>query len=141
MKRCLVVDDSSVIRKVAGKILRDSGFEVTEAENGCQAIELCHHNLPDAILLDWHMPEMGAYEFLEALAPLRKGAKPFVVYCTTENDRADLARAYAAGADDYLLKPFDRRDLVAKFKPTVTLAGSSLETRVRADRGATVRRA
>ncbi len=114
MKHCLVVDDSDVIRKVARRILESMHFEISEAGNGQEAIELCQAHTPDAILLDWHMPVMNGVEFLGALRLANLERKPYVIYCTTENDPADIARAFAAGADEYLLKPFDRESLEAK---------------------------
>ena len=114
MKHCLVVDDSDVIRKVARRILETMNFEVSEAENGQEAIERCKSRAPDAILLDWHMPVMGGFEFLGALRLSNLERKPFVLYCTTENDPAELTRAFAAGADDYVLKPFDRESIESK---------------------------
>lgn len=114
MKHCLVVDDSDVIRKVARRILERMQFEISEAENGQEAIERCTARMPDAILLDWHMPVMGGVEFLGALRLMNAETKPWVIYCTTENDPADISRAFAAGADDYILKPYDRSMLSAK---------------------------
>ena len=70
--------------------------------------------MPDAILLDSHMPPMGTVEFLASLRALANGSKPIVIYCATENNSSDIARALTAGADDYLLKPFDRETLRAK---------------------------
>src|SRR5262249_13196832 len=58
MKTCLVVDDSSVIRKVARRILEGLEFEIAEAEDGEQALEACRASMPDAVLLDWNMPKM-----------------------------------------------------------------------------------
>ncbi len=114
MKRCLVVDDSEVIRKVARRILETMQIEAMEAENGQEAIERCQAELPDAILLDTHMPVMNGIEFLTALRLAKFERRPYVIYCTAENDPAELARAFAAGADEYLLKPFDRDELKAK---------------------------
>jgi two-component system, chemotaxis family, chemotaxis protein CheY len=114
MKRCLVVDDSDVIRKVARRILESMQIATEEADNGQEAIERCQADPPDAILLDWHMPVMNGVEFLSALRLSRIQRKPFVIYCTTENDPADIARAFAAGADEYLLKPFSSEELKAK---------------------------
>ena len=71
MKTCMIVDDSSVIRKVARRILEGLDFEITEAEDGEQALEICRRQLPDAILLDWNMPKMDGYEFLRACAGCR----------------------------------------------------------------------
>lgn len=116
MKRCLVVDDSSVIRKVARHILESMRYEVTEAENGREAFDACQSATPpDVVLLDWHLPVMSAMEFLSALRLAHCARRPFIVYCTTENDPSDIARAFSAGADDYLMKPFDRASLIDKF--------------------------
>jgi two-component system, chemotaxis family, chemotaxis protein CheY len=115
MKTCLLVDDSGVVRKVARRILEKLNLEASEAENGQRALELCQQAMPDAIILDFHMPGMGTVEFLSTLRGLTNGKKPFVVYCTTENDTADITRTIAAGADDYVIKPFDRQSLRAKF--------------------------
>lgn len=115
MKNCLVVDDSSVIRKVARRILEDLAFEIVEAEDGSKALELCRRQMPDAILLDWNMPVMDGLEFLAALRKEPGGADPKVVFCTTENDVAHIAKAMRAGANEYIMKPFDREIVEAKF--------------------------
>ena len=116
MKTCLVVDDSSVIRKVARRILEGLDFEISEAENGQEAIVACREQIPDAILLDWNMPKMDGYEFLRALRRLPGGDKPKVVFCTTENDVAHIARALHAGANEYIMKPFDKDIVEAQFQ-------------------------
>ena len=116
MKTCLVVDDSSVIRKVARRILEGLDFQITEAEDGEAAIEVCREQLPDAILLDWNMPKMDGYDFLRVLRRLPGGDRPKVVFCTTENDVAHIARALHAGANEYIMKPFDRDIVEAKFQ-------------------------
>ena len=116
MKHCLVVDDSAVIRKVARRILEGLSFRVTEAEDGGQGLAACKAEMPDAILLDWNMPVMDGYEFLKALRRLPKGNEPKVVFCTTENDVAHIARAIHAGADEYIMKPFDREIMTAKLQ-------------------------
>ncbi len=116
MKTCLIVDDSSVIRKVARRILEGLEFQIAEAENGEEAVEACGREMPDAILLDWNMPKMDGYDFLRALRRLPGGDKPRVVFCTTENDVAHIARALHAGANEYIMKPFDRDIVEAKFQ-------------------------
>jgi two-component system chemotaxis response regulator CheY len=116
MKTCMIVDDSSVIRKVARRILEGLDFQITEAENGEEAIETCRRQLPDAILLDWNMPKMDGYDFLRVLRRLPGGDKPKVVFCTTENDVAHIARALHAGANEYIMKPFDKDIVEAKFQ-------------------------
>jgi two-component system chemotaxis response regulator CheY len=70
--------------------------------------------MPDMILLDWHMPVMGGMEFLQSFRPLNKKKRPFILYCATENDKIELARAITAGANDYVLKPYDRETLYAR---------------------------
>ncbi len=116
MKHCLVVDDSAVIRKVARRILEGLHFQITEAEDGSKAMDICRQKLPDVILLDWNMPVMDGYDFLRALRQLPGGKTPKVVFCTTENDISHIARAMHAGADEYIMKPFDGDILASKFQ-------------------------
>jgi two-component system chemotaxis response regulator CheY len=116
MKSCLVVDDSSVIRKVARRILEGLDFQIHEAEDGEQALEVCRAAMPDAVLLDWNMPKMDGYEFLRSLRRMQDGDRPKVVFCTTENDVAHIARALHAGANEYIMKPFDKEIVEAKFQ-------------------------
>lgn len=115
MKTCLVVDDSLVVRKVARRMIEDLGFTCTEAENGQKAYEACQANMPDAILLDWNMPIMSGIEFLEKLRTMPGGTTPKVVFCTTENDLDFIQRALSAGADEYIMKPFDNTLITTKF--------------------------
>ena len=116
MKTCLVVDDSSVIRKVARRILEDIGFEIAEAADGMEALAWCRAAMPDAVLLDWNMPVMTGIEFIVHLRQRPGGEKPKVVFCTTENDIAHIARAMHAGADEYIMKPFDKEIVASKFQ-------------------------
>ena len=96
MKTCLVVDDSSVIRKVARRILEGLDFQILEAEDGEKALEACKRGLPDAVLLDWNMPVMDGFEFLTNLRGLPGGDRPKVVFCTTENGIDHISRACPA---------------------------------------------
>lgn len=116
MTTALVVDDSAVIRKVARRILETMNFTVADAEDGEKALELCAIAMPDFILLDWTMPNMDGYAFLKALRQTYEGRKPKVLFCTTENDVGAIARALHAGADEYIMKPFDRDILRAKLE-------------------------
>ena len=116
MKHCLIVDDSAVIRKVARRILEQLSFRISEAEDGEQALAVCRADMPDAVLLDWNMPVMDGYEFLGHLRRMPGGDQPKVVFCTTENDVAHIARALHAGADEYIMKPFDKEIMTAKFQ-------------------------
>ena len=116
MKSCLVVDDSRVVRKVARKILEELGFSCEEAEDGKQAMERCAASMPDAILLDWNMPVMTGIEFLRRLRKMTGGQAPKVVFCTTENDLAHIQEALSAGANEYIMKPFDSEIIQTKFQ-------------------------
>lgn len=113
--KCLVVDDSRVVRKVARRIVEDIGFECDEAEDGQKAYEFCQQEMPDAILLDWNMPVMSGIEFLEKLREMDNGDTPKVVFCTTENDMNHIQRAIQAGANEYIMKPFDGEIIESKF--------------------------
>jgi two-component system chemotaxis response regulator CheY len=116
MKSCLVVDDSKVIRKVARHILETLNFSVEEAEDGREALTRCEASMPDVILLDWNMPVMSGMEFLRAIRLNAALVQPKVVFCTTENDIAHIRAAIEAGADEYVMKPFDRDTLQSKLQ-------------------------
>lgn len=115
MKSCLVVDDSRVIRMVARKILEELSFEVIEAEDGKVALDACAKKLPDAVLLDWNMPVMDGLEFLVALREMPGNEDVQVIFCTTENDLEHIQKAIAAGANEYIMKPFDSEIIQSKF--------------------------
>jgi len=116
MKTCLVVDDSKVIRKVARHILETLNFEVSEASDGREALESCLRGAPDVILLDWNMPVMSGMEFLCALRDCKIDRRPKVVFCTTETGTDYIRAAIEAGADEYIMKPFDRDTLQSKLQ-------------------------
>ena len=119
MKRCLVIDDSSVIRKVARALLNSLGYEVIEAASGADGIAACAEKMPDAILLDWDLPDMSGFDFLVTFNREFSGAsQPYIVYATTENDPLDIARAISTGASRYITVPFNRETLEACFSRT-----------------------
>jgi two-component system chemotaxis response regulator CheY len=119
MKCCLIVDDSKVIRTVARRILEKLNFEIEEAGDGKAALDVCRRRMPDAILLDWNMPIMSGIEFLRELRGNLDGGKvPVVVFCTTENDMKHIQEAIGAGANEYIMKPFDSEILETKFAQT-----------------------
>jgi len=116
MKRALVVDDSSFIRKIARQILESMDFEVEEARDGAQALSHCDQSLPDLVLLDWNMPVMSGLEFLTRLRKMPGGEEPRVVFCTTENTKERIICALEAGATEYIMKPFDQEIIRAKLE-------------------------
>jgi two-component system chemotaxis response regulator CheY len=115
MKSCLIVDDSRMIRRVARRIVKDLGFETVDAANGQEALDKCQLDMPDAILLDWNMPIMDGYEMLKALREMPNGDKPTVVFCTAVRDVDRIVEALSAGADEYIMKPFDSDIIESKF--------------------------
>ena len=122
MRTCLIVDDSRMIRRVAARILKDLRFQTEEAENGQAALKKCQARMPDAILLDWNMPIMDGLTFLKALRQTPGGDKPVIVFCTAERDVERIIEALEAGADEYIMKPFDSDIVASKFFQSGLLA-------------------
>ncbi len=116
MTQILLVDDSSVIRKVARRICEGMNLQTAEADSGPAAIEACQDVMPDAILLDWNMPIMDGFEVLREVRRMPGGHRPKILLCTTENDPTHISRAMLAGADGYLMKPFDPETVRAKLE-------------------------
>ena len=115
MKHCLIVDDSSSIRKVARRILEDHDFRTTEAETRAEALDKCRSDMPDCVVVDWQMPDGDAMTFLGKLRGLPGGNRPTVMYLTSENDPIHVARALRSGADIHMMKPFDRDTFLRPF--------------------------
>jgi two-component system, chemotaxis family, chemotaxis protein CheY len=108
MKQILVVEDSETIRRAIRRILEQRGFAVQEAENGLQALRLCAERRDlSAILLDIDMPEMDGITFLRSLRGNVALRQPPVVMCTTHTSLERIHEAMEAGADEYVMKPFD----------------------------------
>jgi two-component system, chemotaxis family, chemotaxis protein CheY len=115
MKHCLIVDDSSSIRKVGRRILDEVQFRTTEAETRRDALDQCREAMPDCVVVDWQMPDGDALGFLKKLRALPGGNKPTVMYLTSENDPIHVARALRSGADVHMMKPFDRETFLRPF--------------------------
>jgi two-component system chemotaxis response regulator CheY len=111
---CLIVDDSRVIRRMAGEILRSLGLRTAEAEHGLAAVEFCRGTIPAMVLLDWNMPEMDGITCLRALRAMNLDPRPLVVMCTTESGMDKIQAALESGADEYIMKPYDRDVLLDK---------------------------
>jgi two-component system chemotaxis response regulator CheY len=117
VRRCLIVDDSRVMRAVSRRVVESLGYAVAEAENGQEALARCEAGgMPDLILLDWNMPIMSGIEFITALRAQPGGGGPKVVFCTTEIDPTIVGRGIAAGADGFVTKPFDGETLQARLQ-------------------------
>jgi two-component system chemotaxis response regulator CheY len=116
MKRCMFVDDSAVIRKVAKRILGGPDLLVIEASNGFDAIGMCVADMPDIIVVDGALTDMSAVEFIRRVRAIEAPVKPQIAICLTEVDVGAIMRAKRAGAQGYLLKPFNRPQLLDRFR-------------------------
>jgi two-component system chemotaxis response regulator CheY len=121
MKSLLIVDDSRTIRSIVKKILEDAPLELSEAEDGMQAIDRCNESLPDAVLVDWNMPVMNGIGFVRILRDMPGGDAPTVIFCTTETSMEHITAALEAGANEYIMKPFDKEILTFKLTQTGVL--------------------
>ena len=121
-RTCLIVDDSRIIRKVARRIVEGLGYEVDEAADGAEAFSYCTGAMPDVLLVDWNMPVMDGITFLRRLRAMPGGKQPKVLFCTIETRPERIAEALAAGADDYVMKPFDGEILQSKLTEVGAIA-------------------
>ena len=116
MKRCLFVDDSSVIRKVAKRILGGPDLQILEASTGFDAIAMCAADMPEIIVVDGALPDMTTVEFIRRVRGIDSALKPQIAVCLTEVYIAAIMRAKRACAQGYLLKPFNRPQLLDRFR-------------------------
>lgn len=121
MKQCLIVDDSSTIRKIIRAMFTEFGFTCLEAENGRHAFDHCAKTRPDVIMLDWNMPVMTGIEFIRRIGALWPQNLPPVIFCTTESDLSFIEQALSAGAADYIMKPFEKEMLRARLEQLALL--------------------
>ncbi|MER8485027.1 response regulator [Mesorhizobium sp. M1322] len=116
MKRCMFVDDTSVIRKVAKRILGGSDMLVIEAASGFDAVEMCTADMPDIIVVDGALPDMQAEDVIRRIRAMESPIQPQILISLVEVDVASIMRAKRAGARGYLLKPFNRPQLLECFR-------------------------
>jgi two-component system chemotaxis response regulator CheY len=113
--RALVIDDSRAVRMIIGQILREIGMEVLEAGNGVEALEQMKRN-PDVelLLVDWNMPQMNGFDFIRTVRSERAYDTVRILMVTSESQGEQVNQALNAGANEYLMKPFNKDILVAK---------------------------
>ncbi len=116
MKRCMFVDDSSVIRKVAKRILGGPDMLVIEAESGREALKMCAADMPDIIIVDSTLEDMEFVDLIRSLRSLATAITPQILISLVEVDIGTIMRAKRAGAQGYLLKPFNRSQLIERFR-------------------------
>lgn len=113
--RALVVDDSTAMRTILSRMLRELGMEVAEARDGREALRYIADNGPaDVMLVDWNMPEMNGLELVRAVRQDLKQRQVLMMMVTTETETAQMVKALAAGANEYLMKPFTKEALIEK---------------------------
>ena len=116
MKRCMIVDDSSVIRKVAKRIVASPDMQVIEASNGFQALSMCAAEMPDLIMVDGNLPDMSVVEFIRQALAVPSPIKPRIMICIPQFDLGAIMRAKRAGAAGFVMKPFNRPQLLESFR-------------------------
>jgi len=115
--QALVIDDSRAMRMILGRMLRELGLEVAEADNGRRALDLIDAGLdPALVLVDWNMPEMTGIEFLTTVRNPPYASTARILMVTTETDLPQVIQALESGADEYLMKPFTQESVYAKLQ-------------------------
>jgi two-component system chemotaxis response regulator CheY len=104
--RALVVDDSASMRAILKRTLAERGFEVAAAPSGLDALRMMAQQNPDLVLIDWNMPGMNGFDLLREIRRQPSYAQVKLVMVTTETNKAEMTHALAAGADEYIMKPF-----------------------------------
>ncbi|GCE77717.1 response regulator [Cellulomonas biazotea] len=113
--RALVVDDSRTMRRIVAKILEGLGYETSQAENGQEALDaLQQGDAVDLVTVDWNMPVMDGLELVGHVRKNRDLRSVTLMMVTTEAEQSQIVRALAAGAHEYLIKPFTAEELRAK---------------------------
>jgi two-component system chemotaxis response regulator CheY len=118
MSKALVVDDSRAMRMIIAKTLNELGYEVRQASNGREALEMieAEKGALKLVLTDWNMPEINGLELLKRLRQIPELASLVVVMVTTETDMDQMSAALEAGANEYVMKPFTKEILVEKLQ-------------------------
>ena len=116
MTSCLLVEPSGVVRKVARRILQREGMEVEEAPDGREALADCMVAVPEIVMVDAAVPDMEVTDFIRQLRSMPGGHAPKILVCLVELDVPAIMRAKRAGADGFMLKPFDRSQILAAFE-------------------------
>lgn len=113
MKRMMIADGSDIVRKVGRKILTELGFDVVEAASGREGLVKCERQLPDIMIVDAGMDD--ALDLISNVRALPAGKAVLIYYCVVEAELKVMMAGKRAGANDFLLKPFDRAILTKTF--------------------------
>src|SRR5215472_11833535 len=121
--KVLVIDDSPVARKLVELPLSENGYSLIIATNGRSAIELFEKHKPDVVVTDWMMPDLSGLEICRHIRSRAQDSYTYILVLTGDTDKDSLVEALASGADDYLTKPFHRRELLARVGVGARLIG------------------
>jgi two-component system, chemotaxis family, chemotaxis protein CheY len=114
MQHCFVIDDSDIVRKYARLIFESLNFRVSDAATPAGVAERFSADAADIVIVDWRVPGHNMTEFIASIRTLTLDRRPYIIYLATENDAGDIQRALRAGADDYMMKPFNREIIEMK---------------------------
>ncbi|MCK5568902.1 MAG: response regulator [Spirochaetes bacterium] len=117
----LIVDDNPLNLQVLGNTLRKNGYKLAAAKSGPEALDFLQKKLPDLILLDIMMPEMDGYEVCKKLKEDENTKKIPVIFLTARTDTDSIVRGFEAGGVDYVVKPFNPAELLARVKTQIKL--------------------
>ncbi|WP_421655098.1 response regulator transcription factor [Leptothermofonsia sp. ETS-13] len=116
MKRILVVDDDTTLRMALTRYLEKRGYLVQDVGSGIEALKVFEENPPDLVVSDVMMPEMDGFEFCRRLRATRSGQLVPFIFLSSKGEVEDRVQGHSIGADDYLIKPFEPRELLAKIE-------------------------
>ena len=119
MKKILVVDDDKILRTVLQHTLEQEGYKVTIVNSGTEAIRSFENDTPDIIISDVSMPEMDGFEFCRLLRSHPSGQLVPFIFLSARDDLEDRIQGHSIGADDYLTKPFEIKELLAKIEALI----------------------
>ena len=123
-ERLLVVDDEATVRELLSATLRFAGFRVTSAATAGEAVAAAEADPPDLVLLDVMLPDMDGFEVVRRLREGEQGRVP-VLFLTARDRQADKVAGLSLGADDYVTKPFDLEELIARIRAILRRTGGS----------------
>ncbi|MFO7592694.1 MAG: phosphate regulon transcriptional regulator PhoB [Pseudomonadota bacterium] len=126
-KTILLVEDEAAIREMTAMALKRAGFEVEEAEDALQAERIVSDNLPDMILLDWMLPGSSGVDLARRFRRDDYTREVPIIMLTARSEEDDRIRGLESGADDYVIKPFSPRELIARIKAVLRRAGPELD--------------
>jgi two-component system, chemotaxis family, chemotaxis protein CheY len=114
MQHCFVIDDSDIVRKYARLIFESLDFRVSDAASPVGVADRFSADTPDMVIVDWRVPGHNMTEFIASVRAMTLDRRPYMIYLATENDTGDIQRALRAGADAYMMKPFNREIIEMK---------------------------